>query len=218
MAVHSDVAETIDDMLRGRPIVREVRRIQEDGQLHKKIEKILPFSSDQTAGHVDQRKVTEAQEIQGVEKPRVYLFGVNRVKVEQAAREKGVDISVVPSLSQASVFVTSKGYYRKRPQKIRDAEVAGQPIYVLRSNSIGEIRQFLESLSGTKKRVNAVSVALKEAEEAIGQVMSGAESVELTPQTSYVRRLQHLLAERSQLASRSLGKEPNRRVEIFRSI
>ena len=37
VAVHSDVAETIDDMLRGRPIVREVRRIQEDGQLHKKI-------------------------------------------------------------------------------------------------------------------------------------------------------------------------------------
>lgn len=219
VAIHPDVAETIDDMLRGRPIVREVRRLQEDGELQKRTEKVLPFSSDQTVGRVDQKKkASEAQEIPAAEMPRVYLFGVNRTKVEQAAREKRIDVSIVPSLSQASVFVTSKTYYRKRPQKIRDAELAGLPIYVLRSNSIGEIRQFLESLSGSKKRVNAVSVALKEAEEAISQVMSGAESVELSPQTSYVRRLQHLLAERSQLASRSLGKEPNRRVEIFRSI
>lgn len=218
VAVHADVAETIDEMLRGRPIIREVRRLEEDGRLQKRTEKILPFTGDQSIGHVDQRKTVETQEVQAADAPRVYLFGVNRVKVEQAAREKRVDVSIVPSLPQASFFVTSKSYYRKRPQKIRDAEMAGLPIYVLRSNSIGEIRQFLESMSGSRKRVNAVSVALKEAEEAIGQVMNGAESVELSPQTSYVRRLQHLLAERSQLASRSLGKEPNRRVEIFRSI
>ncbi len=219
VAVHSDVAETVDDMLRGRPIVREVRRIGEDGQLQKKTEKVLPFSADEAVGRVGQRKVSEPKDLgREADTQRLFLFGVNRTKVEQAAREKRVGVSIVPSLPQATFFVTSKSYYRKRPQKIRDAEMAGLPIYVLRSNTIGEIRQFLESMSGGKRRVDAVSVALKEAEEAIGQVMSGADSVELSPQTSYVRRLQHLLAERSQLASRSLGKEPNRRVEIFRSI
>jgi len=221
VAVHADVEENVDDMLRGRPIVREVRRLGEDGELQKKTEKFMPFSTDQTVGHVSQKKAGEAKEKDVVREaniPRVYLFGVNRAKVEQAAREKRIDVSIVPSLTQATVFVTSKSYYRKRPQKIRDAEMAGLPIYVLRSNTIGEIRQFLESTSGNKRRVDAVSSALKEAEEAISQVMSGAESVELNPQTSYVRRLQHLVAERSQLASRSLGKEPNRRVEIFRSI
>jgi len=205
-------------MLRGRPIVREVRRLDEDGQLQKKTEKVVPFSAEEPVDRVGQKKVSEPKDLVRETEHRLYLFGVNRTKVEQAAREKRLEVSIVPSLSHATVFVTSKSYYRKRPQKIRDAEMTGLPIYVLRSNTIGEIRQFLESMSGKKRRVDAVSVALKEAEEAIGQVISGAESVELSPQTSYVRRLQHLLAERSQLASRSLGKEPNRRVEIFRSI
>jgi hypothetical protein len=61
-----------------------------------------------------------------------------------------------------------------------------------------------------------VSDALFEAEEAISAVMSGATPVSLAPQGSYVRRLQHQLADRYNLGSRSRGKEPNRRVEIFR--
>lgn len=215
VAVHADVAEVVDDMLRGRPLVREVRRIDEDGELQKKTEKVFPFSGDQTESHVSQ-KVKEVTPDPNA--PRIYLFGVNRAKVDQAAREKRFGFSIVPSLAQATVFLTSKSYYRKRPQKINDAEMAGLPIYVLRSNTMGEIRQFLESMSGDKRRTDSVNLALKEAEEAISQVVGGTDSVELSPQSSYVRRLQHLLAERSQLASRSLGKDPNRRVEIFRSI
>jgi predicted RNA-binding protein Jag len=48
--------------------------------------------------------------------------------------------------------------------------------------------------------------------------MNGTESVQLNPRSSYVRRLQHLMAERSNLASRSTGRDPQRRVEIFRVI
>jgi predicted RNA-binding protein Jag len=40
--------------------------------------------------------------------------------------------------------------------------------------------------------------------------------VALTPQGSYVRKLQHQLADRYNLGSRSKGREPNRRVEIYR--
>ena len=39
--------------------------------------------------------------------------------------------------------------------------------------------------------------------------------VELAPQNAYVRRLQHQLAERNNLMSRSRGSEPNRRVELL---
>jgi predicted RNA-binding protein Jag len=45
--------------------------------------------------------------------------------------------------------------------------------------------------------------------------MSGQDSVDLTPQNAYIRRLQHLLAQRYNLPSRSLGKEPYRRVRIM---
>jgi hypothetical protein len=46
--------------------------------------------------------------------------------------------------------------------------------------------------------------------------MDGASPIALAPQGAYVRRLQHQLADRYNLGSRSRGKEPNRRVEIFR--
>ena len=45
--------------------------------------------------------------------------------------------------------------------------------------------------------------------------MESARAVELSPQVSYVRRLQHKVAERYNLSSRSRGKEPQRRVEIL---
>jgi hypothetical protein len=61
-----------------------------------------------------------------------------------------------------------------------------------------------------------VNVALEEAEEAISAIMEGVPVISLTPQGSYVRKLQHQLADRYNLGSRSKGREPNRRVEIYR--
>jgi predicted RNA-binding protein Jag len=40
--------------------------------------------------------------------------------------------------------------------------------------------------------------------------------VELSPQSSYIRRLQHLIAQRNDLASHSFGRDPNRRVRIYK--
>jgi predicted RNA-binding protein Jag len=56
---------------------------------------------------------------------------------------------------------------------------------------------------------------MQEAEDAISHVLSRSEAVELAPQNAYIRRLQHQLAERYNLASRSEGREPYRRVKIF---
>jgi predicted RNA-binding protein Jag len=46
--------------------------------------------------------------------------------------------------------------------------------------------------------------------------MSSDRQVELTPQNSYIRRLQHQMAQRYNLASRSRGREPYRHVSISR--
>jgi len=61
-----------------------------------------------------------------------------------------------------------------------------------------------------------VAAALEETEDAIGAVIGGMHSIVLEPQTKYVRKLQHQLADRYNIGSRSKGKEPNRRVELFR--
>jgi predicted RNA-binding protein Jag len=61
-----------------------------------------------------------------------------------------------------------------------------------------------------------VTTAMEEAEDAINSVLQGDRPVDLTPQSSQIRKLQHQLAERYNLASVSRGKEPFRRVRIFR--
>jgi predicted RNA-binding protein Jag len=57
--------------------------------------------------------------------------------------------------------------------------------------------------------------AMRETEEAIDMVINSFEAVELSPQNAYIRRLQHQMAERANLVSRSRGREPYRRVRLY---
>ena len=51
---------------------------------------------------------------------------------------------------------------------------------------------------------------------AIQAVLNGERWVDLAPATAPVRRMQHEMARQAQLVSHSYGKEPNRRVRIYR--
>ncbi len=208
VAIHPDVGEAVDALLRGLPASTEVRWLDEKGEV--RIEKAEP----------DVKKVVGGKRGAGVAKPsRLYLFGVNRVRLAQMAREMHLDLDIVDNLHDATMFVTSKNYYRHKPQKVRDAESANLPIYVLRSNTPPQMRQLLGTIyphqAGADK-TDYFTLALGEAEEAVAQVKDGQEAVELSPQSAYIRRLQHLIAQRSELASHSLGKDPNRRVRIYK--
>ena len=59
-------------------------------------------------------------------------------------------------------------------------------------------------------------LALAETRQAIESVMKGAASVDLTPASARTRRMQHDLAREANLVSHSYGKEPFRRVRIYR--
>jgi predicted RNA-binding protein Jag len=54
-------------------------------------------------------------------------------------------------------------------------------------------------------------------EDALDEVLQAGHPVELSPQESYVRRLQHEVVERAGLVSESKGREPLRRVVIYPS-
>ncbi len=162
------------------------------------------------------------------ESPRMYLFGINRQQLEDQARDMGLTLSLTEDLRTAGLMVTSKSYFRRKPQKIRDAEAHGIPIYVLRTHTPVQLRKMLVTMHPgalqnarmtdvSEGRQGAIDSALHEAEEAASDVLQeGDESVELNPQGAYIRRLQHLIAERNLLSSKSVGREPNRHVMIFR--
>ncbi len=153
----------------------------------------------------------------GMKAMRLYAFGVSKHRLKQAARQLGVPAVFVDSLDDADVLITAKSYYRQRPRTIIDAEQDNVPIYVLRSNSVAQMESCLADLFGLTdgERIPYES-AIEETEEAIRRVLAGERVVDLSPQNAFVRRQQHQLARASNLVSHSYGKEPMRRVRIFR--
>ena len=144
---------------------------------------------------------------------RVFAFGVSRKRLEQAVRELGVPVTVARDLDEADAVVTLRNYYKQKPSALRDAETSGVPIYVLKTNTILQMENMLASLFDLE--ADPQEAALRETAEAIGLVQASGRPVELGPQNAYVRRLQHQMAERNSLMSRSRGSEPNRRVELL---
>jgi hypothetical protein len=133
----------------------------------------------------------------------------------------GLTLEVVDDLREATLLVTSKKYYRQKPQKIRDAESTNLPIYVLKGSTPMQIRQLFGSLyhieqNEPERRDDSFKSALDDANEAVQMIKKGENTVELSPQSAYIRRFQHLVAERHGMFSQSTGKDPNRRVRIYR--
>ncbi|HEX7224026.1 MAG TPA: R3H domain-containing nucleic acid-binding protein [Candidatus Limnocylindria bacterium] len=150
---------------------------------------------------------------QGARPMSVFAFGVSRKRLEQAVRELGVPVNVARDLDEADAVVTLRNYYKRKPAALRDAESNGVPIYVLKTNTTLQMENMLASLFDLE--ADPQEAALRETAEAIGLVQASGRPVELAPQNAYVRRLQHQLAERNALMSRSRGSEPNRRVELL---
>ena len=143
----------------------------------------------------------------------LFAFGVSRKRLEQSVRELGLPVTVARDLDDADAVVTLRNYYRRKPSALRDAESGGIPIYVLKTNTIIQMENLLASLFELEADPSAA--ALHETAEAIGLVQASGNPMELAPQNAYVRRLQHQMAERNSLMSRSRGTEPNRRVELL---
>ena len=202
VAVHSDVAEVVDALLRGRPIPPEVRWMDETAEVRR--EQMAPAE-----------KPTARKALPGTT-TRIYPFGINRSRLEQAVSHLELPVKLTSDVRESNLLMTSKSHYRRKPQPIRDAEAAGIPIYVLKNNKASHIERSLVNIFDMEAPEEPRVLAIKEAEEAVAHVMEGQKAVELSPQNSYLRMLQHQLAERYKLSSQSTGREPRRRVRIFR--
>ena len=251
VAVHRDVASSVDSILRGYPMLPEERYRDEYGKVHivKTTKPNMPTVSQslrrgnnmetspfqRNGGQAAAQNKQHAQRYSmmnemrdkqddtsgntnSVEK-RIYPVGVPRSRLIQSVRELGVPAVVVKDLKDADVLVTQRRYYRDRLQPIVDAEERGIPIFVVKSNSIGQIEQFLaDSFPGqfTLRREGVSSEAIEQTMQAIEGLGEGQKYVDLQPAPASVRRQQHEIARQAHLVSESFGKDPNRFVRIFR--
>lgn len=243
VTVYPDVASAVDNLLRAEPPRAEVRRRTADGQIEivpvtadEQQTRTIPGirrGGGRERGERGERVTRTPMMLSpaqaGMAPQRIYPFGVSRDRLERAIATLHVPATIVRDMGEATMVMTLKNYYRQGAQRVRQAEERGVPVYVLRNNTLAQMERQLadvfninlsengEQRSANRNDDESMTDALLEVETAITQVLNGERSsVELQPQSSYVRRLQHQMAERYNLQSESRGREPNRRVKIFR--
>jgi hypothetical protein len=220
VAVHENVSDVVDAILRGTPVTPEVRWLDESGQVHRergaaRAPEAPPYPRPVDTERDFERRSRKLQTFSGKRRPRIYLFGLSERRLDNAVRDLGLEVDITRDLNKADAVIATKAYHRRRRSALRDAEDARVPIFVLRDNTSMQLQRCLATIAGVETRSDAVDTAMEEAQAAIDQVLSSAIAVELAPQDAYVRRLQHQLAERYGLQSKSEGDEPHRRVTFL---
>ncbi len=238
-AVHHDVARAVDSLLRQKPLLPEIRYRDEAGDV--KIEtpaqpaaalgrdrdrdtrEVMPAAKGKNGDYGDFRGKMAAsgmidfESTKSMQPIKIFPYGIGQNRLRQASRTLRVPVTLVDDLEDADILMTLKSYYRKHPQPITEAERLGKPVYVLRSNTVIQMESCLADIfSLSERESDPASIAMRETQEAIRKILSGTRSVELSPQSASIRREQHELARQAKLVSHSLGREPYRRVRIYR--
>jgi hypothetical protein len=116
---------------------------------------------------------------------------------------------------EADVVLTLKAQEKRQPRTLKELEDEGLEVSVLRSNTVSQMKLFLQQAFGLEDQASEEEKALTEAQEAIDRVMTFGKPIELSPQNPHVRRLQHVLIEQHGLGSQSRGEVPWRRVVVM---
>ena len=212
VSIHQNVGKVVDMILRGQNYSPERRWLDASGVFKAADANDQEVKSDQTNADVPEQMTKTSYD----SFTKVLPFGVNRSKIIQLIESNQMPIDLVDDLDRAELVVTTKQFFRTMPKLLKKAEDSGKSILVLKRNSTVQIREFLNDLSGQNDNTQRIEVAIQEASLAAEQIQAGENRVILNPQTSYVRKLQHQIAEDLRLASFSVGKEPKRRVTIAR--
>ena len=212
LAIHKNVAEVVDALLRGYQPQPEIRQRTASGDVaivQEADTESMPQLADSYEHHHDAHDEERDKPLM------IFPYGVSRNKIERAVHNLRVSASIARTWDDADVVLTLKTLERKGQPKLKQIASDNIPIYAIKTNTTTQIQTALRDVFNLGS-IDHEEVALREAEEAVYQVLLTNQAIELSPQTSYVRRMQHQLAEKYRLQSRSTGLEPNRRVRIFK--
>ncbi len=214
--IHEKLDLVVDRLLRGMPIKPDERKISSEGKLE--ILENKKYNNNASVNYypsvVSKRQGNVAKNIS------VYPYGVNKGKLETASKEIGINVSIAHNLQDAEFIVTTKNFYKKRTKFLIEAHKSNIPLYVIRKNTLNQIVSLLSTLK--KQSIHTLNLddsALKEAE---GTALELSQSdniskLELSPQSAYIRKMQHNIAEKYGLTSASKDVGVSRRVVYFKN-
>ena len=213
LAVHHDVAHVVDMSLRGLPLRPELRLRNEDGKVE--IRKAPAPVETHTAQITELRPTAPKLRLPNRRTLRIFPYAVNRSRLDQAIRICQASVQIVNNVDEADMILMLKSHERHQPKRLQLALSQGMPLHVLRNNTVTQITYFLRSIADQREPQPERDAAMREVELAVRDVMENRRPVELAPQKTSVRRLQHQFAEGYGLNTESTGSEPRRRVVIY---
>ena len=216
LAIHQDVAEAVDQMLRGFLPSTEIRERRAGGQVA-----ITQPLAVESAGLSPERREAAVGKRGQEPRPRkgkilrIYPYAISRERLERAIAVLGVPVAVTNDLAEADILLTLKSHAKRQSQKLREARGHDVEVFALRSNTLTQMEIFLRDKFGGAARTGNEDTAMQEVEDAVIEAVEQRRPMELSPQPRHIRRMQHLYIERSGLQSESKGQEPMRRIVIY---
>jgi hypothetical protein len=210
-SVFHETAPVVDAFLRGKTIGPQVRVRKEGGFDVREIEVSAKLHPSHPARPREERRPADDSR----KSIRIYPYGISKDRLTRAINDLQVPASIARVPKDADVVLTLKAQEKRQSGTLKDLEEEGLEISVLRSNTVSQMKSFLQQAFDLEDQTTEKDRALLEAEQAIDRVMSFGKPVELAPQNPHVRRLQHQLIEQHGLGSQSRGEVPWRRVVVL---
>ncbi len=242
--IHSEVASTVDLLLRGQVARPQVRELGPDGRLQLRdpplatrspIAPAAPRLSQRPLPPLDPLPAPVGPEQQPLEAEvgpagraplRVYGAGVSRSLLEQVVRARQLPVEVVGSVELADVVLSARQQLGRDPHVRRQAQDLGLPILVIKSAALPQLQRALERLLARRRPAEEPALdtaaaddahaALEECRLALEQVvLARGQPVELLPRSGRVRQLQSELAGRYRVRSAVFGHAGDQRLRLF---
>lgn len=220
LAIHQDVGKAVDDLLRGKTLFPEVRKVDRETG---KIEIIKGRETITTDGLVS---IASEQDIPK-EIMHIYPYAVSRGQLERVIHTLDLPAVVCKTIDEANAILALRNYAKQGAKILDLAKKHKIPLYVVKTNTIEDIQKSLKNIFPSlvsdfiiegfdeTRHEEDKDKALEEVRAAINMVMDTDKAVDLSPQRVEIRKLQHELIEQYKLESLSIGQEPKRRIRIF---
>ncbi len=216
LAIHKDVASAVDELLRGRALFPEIRK------LDKETGKVEILTKKET---LTSHGVSFSSTNTPLPTVSIYPYAVSRGQLERVIQTLELPASISRTIDEATVIFALKNYAKQGAKILELAKKHKTPLYVVKNNTIEGIQKALKELFPDIVSDFTVELdvnhsldkegALEEVRVAIDKVMDAEKAIDLTPRNAKIRKLQHELIEQYKLDSLSIGQEPARRVRIF---
>ena len=222
LAVYKNASEAVDYILRGWPIRPELRKV--DKEYINKVEIPEPVEVPKQPEENQVNFSFSRQKYCEQNKPlkKLYLYAVSRTIVEKLIERMDFNVEITRNVDDADIVIAHKNFAKGGAKVLNTAKEYRVQIFYVKTNSMAQIQKVLKDAldirpydnPDTPEFCDETELALDEAKQAVKQIMEGAAVIELAPQNTQIRKLQHELVEQYGLNSTSIGEGDDRHLRI----